>query len=269
MEKEKNKNFLYPTLLLAGSFTFAFLFGEMVHEYGHYFSHLWFGNKDVGVYLNPFGSSHIFGVTSLPLREMGITSAAGPLTNLLLGVIISSLLWRKKRPALLPLLLWGPTAMIQEGVNFSLGLLTPGGDAQWISTLGIPKAILISTGILLIVCGLVIFSYIFSSIGISNNCSRFSTFLIILLGMCSLMLIRFAYPVIIEPQYMMENLVPLVFSILLAVIIVLIQPYIKKIIKQNKSIRNSPFDQRAMISAVGLGSCIFIFQILLSIFTQH
>ena len=266
MNKPKYQNFVSPVLLLAGSFTFSFLFGEMVHEYGHYVSHLWFGNTDVQVYLNPFGSSHIVGVTSLPLRQMGITSAAGPLTNLILGVLTSLLLWRKKQSFVLPLLLWGPTAMIQEGVNFSLGLLTPGGDAEWISTLGIPKAILVTTGILLIVFGLVIFSYIFSSIGISNNRSRLSTFLIILLGMCSLMLIRFAYSVIIEPQYVIENLVPLVFSILLAVIIVLIQPLIQKYFKQDFTTPAASINQWAFFSAIGLGSGIFLFQFIYSIY---
>jgi hypothetical protein len=266
MNKSKYQNFLSPVLLLAGSFTFSFLFGEMVHEYGHYVSHLWFENTGVGVYLNPFGSSHIFGVTSMPLKQMGITSASGPLTNLILGVLTSLLLWRKKQSFVLPLLLWGPTAMIQEGVNFSLGLLTPGGDAEWISTLGIPKAILVTTGILLIVFGLVIFSYIFSSIGISNNRSRLSTFLIILLGLCSLMLIRFAYSIMIEPQYIMENLVPLVFSILLAVIIVLIQPLIEKYFKQGFTTHAASINQWAIFTAIGLGSGTFLFQILYSIY---
>lgn len=62
-------------LLLAGAFTFVFLLGEMVHEFGHYLSHMAYGNQDIQVHLDPFGGSRIIGVTSLPGEVMGITSA--------------------------------------------------------------------------------------------------------------------------------------------------------------------------------------------------
>ena len=118
-------------LLLAGSFTFAFLLGEMAHEYGHYLGHLAYGNPDsVQVHIDPFGGSVIMGVASLPDKVLGVTSATGPLSNLVLGIACLILLWRIRRPILLPFLLWGPIAMIQEGVTFSLGMMTPGGDAQ-------------------------------------------------------------------------------------------------------------------------------------------
>ncbi len=265
MKNSKISGFFRPTLLLAGAFVFSFLWGEMIHEYGHYVSHLIYGNKGISVYLNPFGSSRIMGVISLPLRQMGITSAAGPLTNLLLGVFVMSLLWKKKRPILLPLLLWGPVAMIQEGVNFSLGFLTPGGDAEWISTLGIPKPVLIITGICLIFSGLIISSFLLSSLGITEGRSCLENFAIILLGMCSLMLIRFVYSAVAQPQYITEDLVPLVFSLLLAVIVVLIQPVIIKSSKKDPAEHNSPISQGAILTAIISGSGVFAFQVLYSI----
>lgn len=263
--KKSSVNIIKPTLLLAGSFIFAFLLGEMVHEYGHYLSHLIFGNRAVSVYLNPFGSSRIMGVTSLPLRQMGITAAAGPLANLLLGVLVMSLLWKKMRPALLPLLIWGPVAMIQEGVTFSLGFLTPGGDAEWISKLGISKTIILITGILLIFSGLMILSFLLSKLGVTEGRSRFETFGMILLGMCSLMFIRFLYSAIVQPQFIIEDLVPLVFALILAVIVVIIQPVILKNLQGTLSNPYPLLTQGAVLTAIAMGSGVFIFQILHSI----
>lgn len=254
-----------PTLLLAGSFVFAFLWGEMVHEYGHYLSHLIFRNRAVSVYLNPFGSSRIIGVTSLPLRQMGITAAAGPLSNLLLGVFVMSLLWKKMRPALLPLLIWGPVAMIQEGVTFSLGFLTPGGDAEWISKLGTSKTVILITGIVLIFSGLMILSLLLTKLGVTEGRTRFETFGMILLGMCSLMIIRFLYSAIVQPQFIIEDLVPLIFSLILAVFVVIIQPVILKNLKGTLSNPYPILTQGAVITAITMGSGVFIFQILYSI----
>ena len=265
MKNSSINDLFKSTLLLAGSFVFAFLWGEMVHEYGHYISHLIFGNTNVSVYLNPFGSSRIMGVTNLPLRQMGITAAAGPLTNLTFGLLVMSLLWNKMGLTLMPLLLWGPVAMIQEGVTFSLGLLTPGGDAEWISTLGIPKTIILITGILSIFSGLFILSWLLSRIGITEGRSRLENFGIIILGMCSLMLIRFLYSVTIQPQFILEDLVPLIFSLLLAGIVVLIQPVI---VKNLKGVSRNPYptmNKWAIITAAAMGSGVFVFQFLYSI----
>ena len=111
--------------MLSGAFTFAFLMAEMIHEFGHYLAHVAFGNHDVGVLLDPFGGSRITGLTSSTDQALIATTAAGPLFNLLLGITTTILLWRNRKPILLPLLLWGPIALVQEGVNLSLGLLSP------------------------------------------------------------------------------------------------------------------------------------------------
>ena len=88
------------TLLLAGSFTFAFLFGEMVHEYDHFLGHFAYGNPDnVQVHVDPFGGTMIVGVTSLPDKVISVTSATGPLFNLLLAVTCLLMLWRIRTPA--------------------------------------------------------------------------------------------------------------------------------------------------------------------------
>ena len=129
MNALRRSQVVQSVLLLAGSFTFAFLFGELVHDSGHYLCHLAYGNTWVRVTFDPFGGTRIIGANGLPDQVAAGTSAAGPLPHLLLALICFLFLWSRRRPILLPGLFWGPVAMIQEGVNFSLGLLTPGGDA--------------------------------------------------------------------------------------------------------------------------------------------
>lgn len=209
-------------LLLAGSFTFAFLLSELVHEYGHFWGHIAYENPDnIQVHIDPLGGSRIMGVASLPDKVLGVTSATGPLFNLLLAVTCLLLIWRIRRLVLLPFLLWGPIAMIQEGVTYSPGMMTPGGDAQWISALGVPRPLLLVTGSFLLVAGVKTISLPLPLTDIESDSPFKDKFLIILPGMCSLMFVRFIYSFFASQASLVENLVPLIFSLLLAVFVVL------------------------------------------------
>jgi len=248
-------------LLLAGSFTFAFLLGELVHEYGHYLGHLAYGNPDnVQVHVDPFGGTMIVGVTSLPDKIISVTSATGPLFNLLLAVTCLLLLWRIRKPVLLQFLLWGPIAMIQEGVNFSLGMMTPGGDAQWIAALGIPKPIIVLSGSFLLLAGVKTISLLLPLTDIQRDEPFRDKFLIVLLGMCSLMFIRFIHSVIAPPVSVMENLVSLIFSLLFAVFVVLSYKSSRKgtHAADNKS---KPVTWPVTAFSLALGLSLFVFQL--------
>jgi len=101
----QQSSFIKSILILAGAFTFAFLLGELVHDSGHYFSHILYGNTLVKVHFDPFGGTHIMGTEELPANILGVTSLAGPTPNLILAVTIFLILWRWNRPILLPFLL--------------------------------------------------------------------------------------------------------------------------------------------------------------------
>ena len=248
-------------LLLAGSFTFAFLLGEMVHDTGHFLCHMAYGNVHVQVHFDPFGGTHIIGAGHLPAEILAITSAAGPLTNLALGLASFFLFWKIRRPMLLPLLILGPVAMIQEGVTFSLGLLTPGGDAEWISTLGIPQPIILVVGILLLVGGLGALTLILPLAGVEHDDSPRRNLFIVLVSMCSLMMVRSAHSFLAVPESTMENLIPLVFSLLLAAIVVLAHPPAAKIADRMVLSKQLPVTWSASWTAMALGMSMFIFQI--------
>jgi len=248
-------------LLLAGSFTFAFLLGEMVHEYGHYLGHLAYGNPDnVQVHIDPFGGSRIMGVASLPATVLGVTSATGPLLNLVLGIACLILLWRIRRPILLPFLLWGSIAMIQDGVTFLLGMMTSGGDAQWIATLGVPRPIILLIGSFLLISGVKTISLLLPLTDIESDDPFKDKFLIVLLGMCSLMFIRFVHSVVASPSSVAENLVPLIFSLLLAIFVALsYKPTSISTHTEKKKLQ--PITWSVTASSLALGTSLFLFQL--------
>jgi len=248
-------------MLLAGSFTFAFLLGETIHEYGHYLGHLTCGIPDnVKVHIDPFGGSKIVGVTSLPDKIISVTSATGPLLDILVAVTCLLLLWHVRRPALLPFLLLGPITMIQEGVNFSLGMMTPGGDAQWIATMGIPRLILVLIGSFLILAGVKTISLLLPLADIKQDAPFKNKFLVVLLGMCSLTFIRFIHSVFASPTSVVENLVPLIFSLLLAVIVVLLYKPMSGSAHSAQEKLN-PVTWSITATSLTLGISLFLFQL--------
>jgi hypothetical protein len=248
-------------LLLAGAFTFAFLLGETIHDSGHYLSHKAYGNTQVQVHFDPFGGTRIIGADGLPEKVLGVTSAAGPLPNLVLALGTFFLLWRKRRPILLPLLLWGPVAMIQEGVTFSLGLLTPGGDAQWISRLGFPQPLIMLFGTLLLVAGISAVAVLLPSAGIEFADSPRYKLFVVMMGMCSLMFIRCAHSLLITPESKLENLIPLVFSLLLAAIVVLVHQPICRILEKRTVSEVLPLSWSVSVLGMVLGASMFAFQV--------
>jgi hypothetical protein len=261
-QKPMSTQTIKSILLLAGSFTFAFLLAEMVHETGHYLAHLVYGNSGAGVHLDPFGGSRITGIDSLSSQGIGVTSLAGPLFDFVVGITTTLVVWRFKRPPLLPLLLWGPVAMIQEGVNLSLGLLSPGSDAVWIAALLLPQPVVLLIGLTLLAGGIATIPLLLPLAGIHPDDPVRSQFLIVLLGMGSLMLIRFGHSLLMTPESMAENLFPLVFALLLSAVIVILHQPLARIAGKWAA---QPLSQLAWSSVVFtwvLGGSVFLFQTL-------
>lgn len=248
--------------LLAGAFTFAFLLGEFIHDSGHYLCHLAYGNYQVRVRFDPFGGTRIIGATGLPDRVLAVTSAAGPLPHLALALVSFSILWKRRRPGLLPLLLWAPVALIQEGVTFSLGLLTPGGDAAWIATLGVPPLMMLINGITFLVTGIGLVSILLPLAAIKSDDPFARKLTIVWAGMSSLMLIRFLHAFWQAPANIMENLVPLVLSLLLALIVVGLQRPLTDLVAKYDSERSTLIDWPVSAVAMILGAGMLVFQII-------
>jgi hypothetical protein len=259
----KTSRILKITLLLAAAFTFALLLGELVHDSGHYFCHLAYGNTWIKVQFDPFGGTHIMGAGELPADILGVTSLVGPLSNLILGVLCSTTLWRFRKPILLPLLLWGPVSMIQEGVTCTLGFLTPGGDAFWISKLGIPAALIVLFGMIIFICGIISVALLLPLAGFQDDEPFLRKFIILFFGMGSLMIVRFVYSAFISPQYLVENLAPLVLSVVLMIIIVIIHPKINHLIMKKDLKQPTSLPWYVLLVSSILGAGMFFLQMVL------
>jgi hypothetical protein len=163
---------------------------------------------------------------------------------------------------LLPLMFWGPVAMVQEGVTFSLGLMTPGGDAHWIANMGIPRFVILVAGILLLLVGIALITRLLPLIGIMRRDSIWRKYSILMVGMCSLMLIRSANSILASPETITENLIPLIFSLLLAGIVVLLHMPLTSFVESMQISPDNPVTWSAVALAMILGTSMFVFQII-------
>lgn len=257
----KEESILLPGLLLFGSFVFAFCLGETVHELGHFLVHRAYG-VDVGIRLDPFGGSMILNGSSAPREIWGVTSFGGPLLNLLAGITVWLTLWRKRRPGLLPLLLWGPISLIQEGVTLSIGMLTPGGDAALMVEWGIPATVLIGLGVLFLALGLSMICWLLPLVNLSSKDSFGRKISVLMMGMVSFMVLRLVFSSLISSTQIAENVVPLIFSGLFATMVAILfgplHPILNRISRTElETIARHP----AMISTA-LGTGMVLFQLL-------
>jgi hypothetical protein len=151
--------------------------------------------------------------------------------------------------------------MIQDGVTFSVGLLTPGGDAALISVLGVPQLAILIFGITLLIAGIGGVVLLLPLAGIDCNDPPRMKLFIILIGMCSLMLIRAVHSFVVAPAFVMENLIPLVFALLLAAIIVLVHPTVIRISSMIGSTQMFIVTWSASYLAIVMGAAMFTFQL--------
>ena len=268
LEKSKEsshegESILSSIMLLLGAFAFAFCLGEAVHELGHYLSHRLNG-VTVGIVLDPFGGSHILNGASAPPETWGITTLMGPLFNVLCGVTVTLLLWKRRSAMLLPLILWGPVALVQEGVTFSLGMLTPGGDADLLMRFwGVPQALLLAVGILFLVIGITLIGWLLPLVNVRSDDSFGRKLAIVLGGMVSFMVIRLAATSLRSPEGVLENTIPLVFALLLAVLVSLISGVLNPLLNRISEVDAAPVKRKAIMNALVLGAGIIVLQLLI------
>lgn len=208
------RGLILPLLGLFSAFTFAFIANEGIHEAGHWLAHRAYG-ASVRVVLDPFGASRIVGAENSSAPP-AVTSVAGPALSVLFSGVLFFALWRWRRSAPAAFLFMFPVALIQEGVTFSLGLLTPGGDASHVAAWGIPVPLLAVLGVGLLVAGVAILGLLLPLAGVSPNNGGRRNLILIGAAMIGLMLLRFAVSVGLRSGDSLEATVPLVFSLLLA-----------------------------------------------------
>jgi len=206
-------------LALIGAFSFAFFVGIAIHETGHAIMIKYFGIEDVKIVLHPFKGSQV--LWEVNNDYIGYVDVAGPLFNIFVGNTIMALLWRKRNQILLPFLLLGPMALIQEGFSSSIQLLLriPGTDSMRIVSSGIPYAIVLGVAILFLALGFIVFSLQLPLYGLSPKDSFLGKLVVLLPGLTVYMLIVLLYTFVFSPSELMRGFILTAFSTLVSILL--------------------------------------------------
>ncbi len=177
-------------LLLIGASVFAYLFGVVVHEVGHYLASLVLGVPEPGIVLHPFDlNQNIYGgdiseALGTPLRR-AISGASGPLLNVVLGVVVSLVMWPKRSPRRLPFLMWGSFALLVESVGMIIGLVDypeVGSDWSDVMAAGVPPLVIGLLVVAMLVAGSIWLLLIMPLVGFAAEDAFWRKLLVFLAG---------------------------------------------------------------------------------------
>jgi hypothetical protein len=129
--------------------------------------------------------------------------------------------------------------------------------------LGIPKLVILIFGIMSLAAGILIISMMLALAGIRDNDPFWRKLVIVFLGMDSLMIIRFIYSYFASPGYAMENLIPLIFSFILTLIVVILHPHVSRWLKIAVLKRPISIPWTVPFFSLLLGAGMLLFQIII------
>ena len=185
---------LKSILLFMGSAAFAWCFCTFVHEGGHYIANEAVGSPRTGISLNPFGMNYniyvnedgtywqLYPEDENAFLRWAINGGSGPVLELLVCVTIGLLFWKKRSPALLPLLMAGYMALLGEGYPMMEQALGSGGDwYQVINGVGMPIVLVTLIGAICFAGGCIWLLQLLPLAGISGQ-DPFGRKLVVLLA---------------------------------------------------------------------------------------
>jgi hypothetical protein len=268
--------------LLMGASFFAYLLSIAIHELGHYLSYLILGvsQRDIVYVLHPFANNYnlTLGDTSAafgtPWRR-AFGGASGPLFDLLVTVTVSLLLWRKRSPALLPLLLPGSYALLHESVNMVMGVAKGYGDWSTVVSVGVPPGILLLLSALMLAAGCIWMLLLLPLAGISAQDPLWRKLIVLLTGIPLLFLCAVVYQTLFGVDYYvpsyggvvtMEGIRTdkMVFMVASTVLTAIITPLHRPLFPWLDRLSQTPTAQvrwRDMLVAISLGAAIVICQL--------
>jgi hypothetical protein len=141
-------------------------------------------------------------------------------------------------------------------------MLTPGGDADLIVRWGVPAVLLISLGVLFLVSGIAMICWLLPLVNLAPGNSYSRKFKIVTGGMVSFMVLRLLFSGLRSPNLLIENTVPLVFSILLATIVVFSYDPTYSILSRISRTELKSVNWPEAVFSTALGTGMVLFQLL-------
>ena len=213
-------------LTFLGSFFFSACLTVVIHEVGHALAFLILDYPDIDILVTPF-----YGITSssqsLDLSNAAFVLVAGPFFDLFCATIIILSIWRKRSTKLLPILMYGGTAYLIEGVVMFNTFFTSSVLTDWdgIIYLGFPPFLVaVLSGIVLLI-GIFIFYLIWPLVNISSE-DTYIKKLIIGLGYIPYFIISFIYSIILNllllPELILLSFLNLIILVSITILMVLL-----------------------------------------------
>ena len=191
-------------LLFFGAFLLAFILNSyVIHEAGHAFGGMLFGCKIEKLDINPFGtgswesrcpSTLTMGQTGTFLQGMG-----GPIFGLPISIAITIILWRRRRPVLLPLLMSAPVVCIANFLGVLDSMLNYPGhifDYGLMLQNGVSPSIIWLIGIVSLVIGVILMNLLVPLTGLGIHEPFWKVLLLNLFTWPLYLLIRLFYQII-------------------------------------------------------------------------
>ena len=162
-------------VLFFGAFLFAWsLNAYIVHEAGHAFGGVLFGCQFQGLRINPLGTGGWLDQcpSTMTLAGKFVRGMGGELFGLPLSIAVTLLLWRKRSPLLLPLLMSATVVCIGNvfSVLFSIAAYPAAVyDLGWMLYFGISPSVLWAIGIASLVLGIIFMNLVTPLAGVGST----------------------------------------------------------------------------------------------------
>jgi len=188
------------SLFLFGSFAIGYNLATAVHELGHAIVIWATGGTVARIVLHPFSWSYTY-YSSSPGYPI-LTSWAGILFESLLALLLAALVWRsRQRSWALLCLVIAIMALAKGGLYASIdAILQTGGDSTDLIWLGVPPALVIGVGAVLVGIGIFLAIAAFRSIDFGADSSLVGRALVLEGGLLPYLLCIVVYQLVSSPQ---------------------------------------------------------------------
>ena len=210
-------------LIFLGSYLFSICLTVPIHEIGHALALMILGYPDIAIIVTPF-----YGTTttsaSIAMDDIIFISSAGTVFNLICASILVIGLWHRRSTKLLPLLMYGGTAFLLEGIVMFNTFFTSTILTDWdaLIFMGIsPIFVAILTGIVLIVAALIVY-IIWPLTGISAQTS-FSKILYINMGYVFYVLLSLFFAIVVNLSFLPEIMFLLTLNSIVAILFLILR----------------------------------------------